>query len=95
MSRKRDPNRDPFSQALGYAHRLLSIKERSQNEIERRLKEKGHDREYVAKVIEHLRARRLLDDERLAREWVKASSTSRPKPSAAWASFIIPVTPPS
>jgi regulatory protein len=70
---------DPFFKALSYAQRFLAIKDRSQREVEGHLREKGYGKDSITKVIEHLCHKRLIDDGRFAREWIKASSTYRPK----------------
>jgi regulatory protein len=71
--------KDPFLKALNYAERLLAAKDRSKKEIELRLKDKNYDKDCIARVVEYLKHKGLIDDKRFVREWLKASATWRPK----------------
>ncbi len=71
--------RTPFLKALNYAERLLAIKDRSSREIEQRLKDKSYNKDCIAEVVEYLKQKGFMDDKRLVMEWLKASSTWRPK----------------
>jgi len=71
--------KDPLQAAQSYAYRLLSVKERSLREMEERLKAKGFADDCILKVIEHLKRNNFINDGKYAQEWVKASSTYRPK----------------
>jgi regulatory protein len=68
-----------FSGALGYAHRLLAVRDRSEKEIRDRLSSKGHDAGSIEQVVDDLRERGLLDDKRFAREWIKTRMTGSPR----------------
>ncbi len=70
--------KDSFAKALSYAHRLLSLRERTAKEVERRLKEKGYGGECARQVLQRLSEKRFIDDRRFAREWIKNSSALRP-----------------
>ncbi|MEE8359426.1 MAG: regulatory protein RecX [Candidatus Omnitrophota bacterium] len=69
----------PFLKALNYAERLLAVKDRSRREIEQRLEDKSYNKDCIAEVVEYLKQKGFVDDKRLVSEWLKASSTWRPK----------------
>ena len=75
--------KNPYLKALNYAYRLLSISERSEKEIERRLKEKGHNRDRIGEVVWYLKEKDLLNDERFIRAWIKKCTQSTPKGALA------------
>lgn len=60
------------------AVRLLARRPRSVEELRDRLRTRGFPEQAVAAVIDDLRAERLLDDERFAREYVEASLGAKP-----------------
>lgn len=58
---------DPFSKALNDSILLLSYRGRSRLELERKLLQKGYDKETVCSVIRYLQERQFIDDEKVAR----------------------------
>lgn len=72
-------NKDPFSKALSYAYRLLAIRERTEKEIKTRLNEKGYEKGCIEEVVQYLKDKKLLDDDRFAKEWIKKRSIFSPK----------------
>lgn len=70
---------DPYLKALKFAYRLLSIRDRTEIEIKRRLREKGYDNDIIDKVVEYLKAEGALNEVRFVQAWIKDRSTFRPK----------------
>jgi len=60
------------------ALRMLSSRGRTRADLARRLERRGHDREIVASVVQQLAEAGLLDDDAVAREYVRARITHRP-----------------
>lgn len=58
-----------------YALYLLSYRDRSKVEIIKKLRERHYQKEVVAKIIEYLEEKKILDDQKFALEW----ATSRVK----------------
>jgi len=56
----------------------LGARERSGKEIERLLLRKGFEAEVAAAVVEQLRERGLVDDQRFSRAWVASRTGKRP-----------------
>ncbi|NQT06057.1 MAG: regulatory protein RecX [Candidatus Omnitrophica bacterium] len=75
----RKSNKDPFSRALGYAYRLLSVRGRSENELKARMKEKGYGRERIDEIILYLKDKGFIDDSKFARAWIEDRSQFKPK----------------
>ena len=63
--------RDQVERAVQRAMDLLSYRPRSEAEIRRRLRGKGHDEVTIAEAMDRLRRIGLLDDESFARYWVE------------------------
>jgi regulatory protein len=59
--------------AIKLALRLLKARDRSEAELRRRLEEKGVPAGEVGDVLRRLREKRLLDDERTARNWTESA----------------------
>ena len=72
---KDDSNEKAFQSALHF----LSFRNRSEYEIRRNLIGKGFVEEEISEVIEDLKKRGYLDEEKFAREWVESRSTSKPR----------------
>ena len=56
-----------------YALYLLGYRDRSKNEIVKKLKEKNYDEEVIEEVICYLKEKNLLDDQKFAKEWANYS----------------------
>lgn len=65
----------PAEKALRYAYRLLAVRDRSEEEIRRRLREKGFAA--VDDVLCRLRERRHVDDGAFARRWARHLASDR------------------
>lgn len=63
--------RDQAERAVQRAMGLLSYRPRSEAEIRRRLRQKGHDEATIVEALGRLRRTGLLDDESFARYWVE------------------------
>ncbi len=63
---------EQFRHCRDDAFRLLSYRARSEKELRERLDKKGYSPEVVEKVIARLRELGIVDDEKLAREYVEA-----------------------
>lgn len=72
MKVRRGKNGDEGELALSYAHRLIAIRLRTENELRERLKRKGFEALTVEKTIETLTEEGLLDDEEFAREYTQS-----------------------
>ena len=57
---------DTFEEALQYAWLLLRYRDRSEKEMRQRLEQKGFSCENAKAVVDYLRAKGYLDDERFA-----------------------------
>ncbi len=55
-----------------YAFYLLKFRNRSQYEIETKLKEKKYSDGIIEQTIDYLKKARFIDDRRFARDWIKA-----------------------
>lgn len=64
------------SLAKDRALRLLGYRDRSATELNRRLLDSGYPKAVVASVIHRLTELGLIDDERFARAWVRARTSS-------------------
>lgn len=63
--------------ANNYALRLLSFKMRTEEEVRRRLKEKGYEEEMIEISIDYVKKFNYLDDEEYARAFIKDRSNLR------------------
>jgi regulatory protein len=59
--------------------RYLSYSRRSTQEVQHYLEKQGASAEIVDEIIKRLRRNGLIDDKRLARDWVDSRSESRPR----------------
>lgn len=62
-----------FNKALSYAFLLLRFRLRTQEEMIRRLKEKGASASVVVKVIDYLKGCGYLDDKKFIKDYLEAS----------------------
>jgi regulatory protein len=67
-----------FQEALLASFKLLSKQALSRKTLTERLSRKGYDNETIDLVLEHLDARHLIGDEKLAREYVEQRLENRP-----------------
>lgn len=67
-----------FLKAKDYAYRLLSYRQRSNNEMTQRLKKKGFTANTIKKTVEYLNALNYLNDENFARFWIQSKIESKP-----------------
>ena len=58
---------------------LLSYRPRSENEVRKKLVEKGIEETVADAVIERLKENRYLGDDKFARDWIENRSTFRPR----------------
>lgn len=72
---KKDSNEKAFQSVLHF----LGFRNRSEYEIRKNLIDKGFVEEEINEVIEDLKSRRYLDDEKFAREWVENRLASKPR----------------
>lgn len=63
---------EQFRQCRDYAFLLLSYRARSKKELTERLKKKGYSEEIIDRVMKRLAELGLIDDERLARDFVES-----------------------
>ncbi|MEO0026564.1 MAG: RecX family transcriptional regulator [candidate division WOR-3 bacterium] len=66
---------EQFRHCRDDAFRLLSYRARSEKELRERLDKKGYSPEIVEKVLARLRELGIVDDEKLARDYVEARIT--------------------
>ena len=62
-----------------YCLRLLSLRSRSEHEIEARLKEKGYSAGTKKLILDLLKKNGLIDDLKFAGEWIDSRMRSNPK----------------
>ena len=74
-------NADAYSKAYNAALHFLSFRQRSQFEVEKRLKEKEYSEEVIAATVVRLLDKGYLNDEEFARMWL--ADRNRFKPRAA------------
>lgn len=67
-----------FARAYDFAMRLLGFSERTVNEMEERLLEKGFSEEITKKAIAELKRVNLLDDARYAIQYVRSRIRNKP-----------------
>jgi len=65
--------------ALSYAHRLFTVRARSESELKDRLFRKGFDRDTIQSVISRLKDKNIINDERFARLWVESRMRTSPR----------------
>jgi regulatory protein len=63
---------EQFCQARDYAFRLLSYRARSEQELQDRLQRRGYSPEVIVRVLNRLKELGVVDDEKLARDYVAA-----------------------
>lgn len=65
-------DREDFDRAKEYALKLLGYRERSEQEIRRRMVRKKYGEKVIGKTIEFLKDQNLLNDRRFARIWTES-----------------------
>ncbi len=60
------------------ALRLLDYRQRSKNEISRRLAQKGYEQDVIQEVLNQLERLGLLDDEQFSKQWVRSRLLNKP-----------------
>ncbi len=65
-------DREDFDRAKEYALKLLGYRERSEQEIRRRMVRKKYGEKVIGKTIEFLKEQNLLNDRRFARIWTES-----------------------
>ena len=70
---------DTFEKVFQSALHFLSFRNRSENEIRINLVKKGFLENDINNVIDCLKSRGYLDDEKFAKEWVENRSASKPR----------------
>jgi regulatory protein len=68
-----------LQKAKSYALRLLTYRQRSEQEIKSRLMQKGYDPIIAEQIIDFLREYKLIDDQEFVRQYIYSKITS-PKP---------------
>jgi len=63
---------NPLNDVLAGAMRLLAIREHSQHELRRKLKQKGHEPEQIEQAIEQMVEQRLQSDERYIESFINS-----------------------
>lgn len=71
------PNNQPTS-AISFALKLLSLRNHSQHELERKLLKKGYPLENIKSVMEKLAAEGILDDKKFSMELIRSRSKRKP-----------------
>lgn len=71
------PNNQPSS-AITFAIKLLSLRNHSQHELERKLLKKGYTPETIKPVVEKLTTEGILDDKKFSIELIRSRSRRRP-----------------
>lgn len=61
-----------LKEALNASYRTLSYRNRSQKELEQKLKEKGFKKDIIQKTIAYLQERNYINDREFARQWGKS-----------------------
>ena len=64
---------DAFTAALA----LLARRAMTRHEVEERLRARGHDDAEIQDAVSRLEERKLVDDARLARDWIETQGTLR------------------
>ena len=65
-------NADSLEKAKGYAFLLLKFRQRSEKELEQRLKRKKFSEEIIRKTVEFLREKEFLNDNLFAKSWIES-----------------------
>ena len=60
------------------AFRLLSIRPRSQKELKDKLRQKGAQAKLIEEVLQELKEKDLIDDDKFAQSWVQSRMANRP-----------------
>ncbi|MFH1665239.1 MAG: regulatory protein RecX [Candidatus Omnitrophota bacterium] len=67
----RDPEEKEFEKGLRYCIRLLSLRARTEHELEVRLKERGYDEGVRHRILSRVKHDKLTDDLEFSKEWVE------------------------
>ncbi|OGH31307.1 MAG: hypothetical protein A3J69_01795 [Candidatus Levybacteria bacterium RIFCSPHIGHO2_02_FULL_42_12] len=70
---------DAFEKFYAITLRFLSLRPRSQKEIQDRLERKKAPQDVIEKVISKLKEQRFLNDEEFAKWWIEQRTLFRPK----------------
>ena len=70
-----------LDKAIQYGQRLLSIRPRSEKELENRLRKKGIDTSDIKDALYYFREKNLVNDLEFAKAWVDSRMRSNPSPS--------------
>lgn len=70
-------NGDDASAAFSRALRLLTRRDHSEQELRRKLEQKGHQRDSIAGAMDRLKKLEYLDDRRFAASWVEGALTTQ------------------
>lgn len=72
---------DDFSDAMDKSRRFIGFRPRSEAEVRRYLRRRGHPEDVVERVVARLRELKELDDAAFARFWVENRVVFRPRSS--------------
>ncbi len=70
---------EEIEKGIHYSLRLLTVRPRSEKEIEERLKRKGFSSQVIPKIIDKLKEWDYLDDEKFAQAWIEERILHHPK----------------
>lgn len=70
---------DGEEKAFQRALHLISYRQRSVHEIQKKLEALGYSEQTIDRVISRLSQNEILDDERFARDWIENRNTFRPR----------------
>jgi regulatory protein len=73
------PETDDYKRLLSISLKLLSIRPRSQKEIETYLNKKTQDRNLINQVVDRLKSAKFLDDAKFAQWVIESRSRTRPR----------------
>lgn len=71
--RLKNSNTDEYKKALDYALRLLSFKDRSEEDIRHRLGQRGYSEQTIKKVVDRLHSYGYIDEEKLLEKLIKVA----------------------
>jgi regulatory protein len=75
--------REDRQKAINSAINLLSYRDRTIGEIEKRLKSKSYPEDLIGEVIEELTRLELVDDKKFSKDWVESRGKFKPKSRSA------------
>ncbi len=75
--------REDRRKAINSAINLLSYRDRTIGEIEKRLKSKSYPEDLIGEVIEELTRLELVDDKKFSKDWVESRGKFKPKSRSA------------